>query len=120
MFIFRNGDKTEGLWINGMAKIKYSNGDRYEGEIKDGSFEKHGKGVLIFKDGSRYEGRWVNGKYNENGMYASKGNGRVCEEIWKSGSLQQTIMTCADGTQYKAKWEKVKNGGKSKTGMKSK
>jgi len=29
-------------------------------------------------------------------------------------------MTCADGTQYKAKWEKAKNNGKSKKGMKSK
>lgn len=59
----KNGDTLEGKWVKNVlqpvVKIEYSNGDRYEGEIKPQNFKKHGKGILTFLNGNQYHGHWV-------------------------------------------------------------
>ena len=42
----------------------YHNGNKYEGEWKNGI--KHGKGIFYFKNGAKYEGIFICGKC-ENG-----------------------------------------------------
>ena len=44
---------------SGRGVIEFGNGDRYEGEMKDGQFD--GQGSYTSKNGSRYEGGWKNG-----------------------------------------------------------
>ena len=34
----------------------YANGDRYEGEWREG--KKHGRGTFFYANGDRYEGEW--------------------------------------------------------------
>ena len=54
--------------------IKYTNGNRYEGEIKTGL--RHGYGVYYYHNGDRYEGWWENN--------IKKGGGTF---FYKDGSL---------------------------------
>lgn len=45
--------------INGQGKIKYENGDCYEGNLKSGVF--HGTGTFKKSNGEVYQGNYVNG-----------------------------------------------------------
>ena len=74
LLTLKNGDVCEGKWVNDvlqpMVTVKYSTGERYFGEIqvesykkfgreiKIGSFERHGKGVLTLQNGKKYTGDW--------------------------------------------------------------
>jgi len=42
-----------GLFSGRKKVINYTNGDRYDGEVKDGN--KHGKGVYTWANGDRYD-----------------------------------------------------------------
>ncbi len=44
--------------MNGMGKIKFKNGEQYEGEFFEN--KKHGKGRYIYEEGVYYEGGWKN------------------------------------------------------------
>ena len=59
---------AEGIWANGdlqYARVFLENGDIYEGEMKNSTF--NGKGKLISTNGDIYEGEFVDGKTNGNG-----------------------------------------------------
>ena len=43
--------------INLFSRIIHADGDRYEGEWKDGKY--HGKGEYFHADGAQYNGDWV-------------------------------------------------------------
>ena len=43
---------------------KYDNGDKYEGNWKNGL--KSGKGSYTYKNGKRYKGNWKNGHKSGN------------------------------------------------------
>ena len=66
-----NGDKYEGEFKNGMhhGKGTYTwgsgpnKGDRYVGEFKDGNW--NGKGTYTFKDGRKLVGEWKDGELIE-------------------------------------------------------
>ena len=51
-----DSEKTKNWW-------RFPNGDKYEGEWKNGLM--HGKGTLIKNDGTKKEGIWKNGKFIE-------------------------------------------------------
>jgi|GEM_PF-1538908 len=57
-----NGDRYEGQFkeglFNGWGVYYYHNGDKYEGEFKDDM--KHGRGTLIYRNGDRYVGEFAN------------------------------------------------------------
>lgn len=82
--IFANGDCFHGLWkfnkiVRGVLALK--NGDKYDGEFKDGLFEGYGK--YFWKDGSWYEGTWKDGKpfngkkLNMDGSFAEINEGGI-------------------------------------------
>ena len=56
----------------GKGKIAWSNGDKFEGEVKDG--KPSGQGAYTLKSGEIYSGTWVNGK--------QEGKGRL---TWANG-----------------------------------
>ena len=68
---WKNGDKYEGEWenrtFNGYGVYTCKNSEKYDGEWKDGKF--NGYGVYVWTDNSRYEGIYKNGKFNDYGIY---------------------------------------------------
>ena len=84
LFIFANGDAFHGIWrfdimIRGVFAL--SSGDRYDGEIKAGTFNGFGK--YFWADGTWYEGTWKEGKpytgvkFGRNGIVAEYQEGNI-------------------------------------------
>ena len=70
----------EGDCLNGKGIYSYSNGEKYEGQFKNG--ERHGRGILNFPDGNKYIGLFKNGKRHGQG-----------------------ILSLPDGSYYMGEWE---------------
>ena len=85
---FKNGDKYEGECKDGkphgQGTLTRSNGERYEGEWKDGEPHGQGLGTIKFPDGSRYIGRIKDGYPNGNGRITYS-NGSKYSGEWKNG-----------------------------------
>ena len=80
---FFNGDFYEGNFLNGYRSgtgmYQYSNGDTYEGSFKNGC--KDGKGVYHYKDsGAVYQGSYVNDRRHGNGIYSYPNGGKFIGE----------------------------------------
>ena len=80
---FFNGDFYEGSFLNGYRSgtgmYQYSNGDTYEGSFKNGC--KDGKGVYHYKDsGAVYQGSYVNDRRHGNGIYSYPNGGKFIGE----------------------------------------
>ena len=53
------GDFTldaSGLSYSGNGQVTWTNGDRYEGSLKEN--KRHGKGIFVWANGHRYDGHW--------------------------------------------------------------
>lgn len=82
--------------------IKYPNGSKYIGEIKNGKFTNHG--IFYFKDGSKYIGEWKNHQFHGEGKFYYK-DGREKVGIWQYGKMTTVRATnegcisgdCTDG-----------------------
>ena len=61
--------------------MTYFNGEKYEGDWKEGFFE--GIGIFYLKNGERFEGRFKDNKYNGYGKYFYI-NGEWLEGIFKN------------------------------------
>ncbi len=61
LVVFPNGDRYEGQFreglFDGWGVFQYANGDRYEGEFKGDL--KHGRGMFLGRNGERYEGQYA-------------------------------------------------------------
>jgi serine/threonine protein kinase len=55
-----------GIPLNEVETELYTDGSRYEGQIKGGL--RHGRGRIYFQSGGRYEGDWINGKIQGHGQ----------------------------------------------------
>ena len=68
---YSDGDKYEGEWKdgqkNGQGTYTWSNGNKYVGEFKDG--KKHGQGTFTWSNGRKYVGEFKNGIQNGKGTY---------------------------------------------------
>lgn len=80
---YPDGKIEDGIWAankfirlaNPIKKIKYLNGDFYEGEavdnLEDGEgklkFVKEGKGKMVFQNGTIYDGEWHNNNFHGQG-----------------------------------------------------
>ena len=64
IFKYTNGDTYVGEWkngkVNGQGAYTWPNGDKYVGEFKDGKL--HGQGTHTQNDGTVLRGLWVDGK----------------------------------------------------------
>ena len=121
---------TEGVWLKGnivFGRIFFSNGDIYEGEIKN-SFP-HGKGKMIYSNNEKYEGEFQNGEMTgkgkfifsdkteydgqlENGLFNGRGkmkwdNGTEYEGNFDNSTLSgDGIIKNVQGEQYKGRFDK--------------
>ncbi len=67
---------------NGKGTYTWSDGERYEGEFKNGKF--NGKGTYYYKDGATFIGTYLNGKKHGEGVYINA-NGKRFEGTWENG-----------------------------------
>jgi hypothetical protein len=63
--------------VTGLGEGRFSNGDRYEGELKNGKPDGFGK--MHYMLGGSYEGEWKNGRRNGKGVMAFAGSGRLAD-----------------------------------------
>ncbi len=83
---------------DGFGKMKYENGNVYEGEWKDG--KRHGKGEIILVNGGSYEGEWKDDKRNGQGKMLYK-DGSSYEGEWKDDKLEGFgTVIWANGRKY--------------------
>ncbi len=76
---------------NGKGIYKWSDGERYEGEFKNGKF--NGKGTYYYKDGATFIGTYLNGKKHGEGVYINA-NGKRFEGVWENGNrIEKTNST---------------------------
>ena len=66
--------------------LKFSNGDKYEGELK--SKKKHGYGVFTWADGSTFKGDWKDDKKHGHATFIDA-SGEELSGYWKNGKFDQ-------------------------------
>lgn len=106
---------AEGVWDEGILKegrIFLSNGDIYEGEIKNSTF--NGKGKLIGKDGTFYEGEFKNGFKNGYGKIIYPDNSVYMGNFNEDNLDGKGEFEWKDGFVYKGNFKKNKLNGKGK------
>eukprot|EP01035_Chromulina_nebulosa_P027401 gene27401-36041_t len=77
---------------------------RYEGDYKDGL--KHGFGKMKFPNGDLYEGEWVENKIEGEGTYTYKKSGDIYSGSWVSNkkSGQGTLEFGSDSSMLVGTW----------------
>jgi hypothetical protein len=104
---YENGDKFEGQFkdgkFNGFGTYHFANGDKYVGEFKDD--KRHGQGTFYFADGNKYIGELKDGnKHGQGTFYWSDGDKYVGE--FKDGKRHgQGTLYWADGEKYIGEWK---------------
>jgi hypothetical protein len=82
---YPNGDKYEGEWkegrMEGYGKYNYVNKDRYEGEYTNNLM--NGTGTFYYYNGSKYEGQWKNGMKCGKGKFSIRKYREVLCYGWK-------------------------------------
>ena len=82
---YDNGERYEGEMKNGIREGKgtyyYNNSNRYRGDWKNGM--KEGKGIFYYNDGERYEGDFKNDIKEGKGIFYYN-NGNRYEGDWKN------------------------------------
>ena len=82
---------------------EYSDGSRYEGEMKDG--KREGEGTWVRPDGTKYNGQWSNDKPDGLGTFIWP-DGRKFKGYWKNGKRHgKGIEILPDGKRIEGEWE---------------
>ena len=85
------------LWTNCQGVINFKNGDRYEGEFKDGKLTGSGTYYHLANNQSRgdvYTGGFLNGLRQGNGRYTFAGGPEMLEGIWIAGVFSPETPDC--------------------------
>lgn len=105
-----DGEKYEGEWKNGKldghGKVTYPNGRIYEGEWKNGKPDGHGKATYPDPCGGIYDGEWKDGKREGRGFFTFF-DGTVYDGTWKNDEKEaRGIMTFPDGRIFDGEFKK--------------
>ena len=97
-----NGDRYEGEFRNGLFNgwgvYTYRNGDRYEGEFADDL--KHGKGTYTAADGEKYVGEFVKDRRQGQGTLFLKNGDRYVGSFENGLPQGQGTMTYQNGGRF--------------------
>eukprot|EP00088_Acartia_fossae_P007055 TRINITY_DN1327_c0_g1_i1.p1 TRINITY_DN1327_c0_g1~~TRINITY_DN1327_c0_g1_i1.p1 ORF type:complete len:203 (-),score=48.00 TRINITY_DN1327_c0_g1_i1:333-941(-) len=88
-----NGDRYEGEWLNGLregkgAYFSKASGCSYDGQYKNDL--KEGTGKYVFSNGDYYDGQWKAGLRNGKGLYVWKEQNEKYEGDWIKGLKEGT------------------------------
>ncbi|GIZ50524.1 serine/threonine-protein kinase [Noviherbaspirillum aridicola] len=100
--VWSNGDRYEGRLVNGSkegrGQFVWQNGQRYNGDWANN--QPNGRGTIVFADGNRYEGDVRNGLPNGRGVLVFSGGGRYEGDVRNGVPHGRGMMVFADGTRY--------------------
>ena len=96
----------------GMAKIRYVNGDIYEGGVANS--KRHGRGKLYYQNGDYYEGDWAANKKEGKGKFYIKAEDLTIEGTFLNDEMHQGRMIDKVGNIYSTVSDEVKPGKFSK------
>ncbi len=108
-------DTCEGDCLDGKGIKVFSNGDRYDGEFKKGTFE--GEGVFQSSKGYKYSGKFKDGKKNGYGVWISE---RIENSIANSSeNSNQKVsvnhhLSTTRSIYYEGEWKNNRRDGKGK------
>jgi hypothetical protein len=91
--------------LNGSAKIQYSNGDSYSGEVVNGL--KSGNGQYTWANGCSYNGDWANDTMHGSGTYtfSASDEGDSLSGSFSNGVPDgQCTYSLKNGHSYKTTW----------------
>jgi hypothetical protein len=77
-------------WTNCQGVINFTNGDRYEGEFRDGKWNGWGTYYHLANNqfrGDKYTGQFLNGSRQGSGRYTAANSGETLEGIWSAGTF---------------------------------
>ncbi len=80
-------------WTNCQGIHNFTNGDRYEGEFKDGKPDGSGTYYHLSNNqyrGDKYSGQFLAGSRHGAGLYTSAKGGEIQEGIWNAGVFVRT------------------------------
>ena len=87
--------------------INYDNGDKYDGEVRNG--KRHGHGTYTFgsgeKSGDIYYGEWKDGKYHGQGIFSFRDGQKYFGEFKDGLPNGQGTLTTPDGSAYVGEWK---------------
>ncbi len=104
---FSNGDQYHGEFregrLEGQGHYRYANGDTYEGGFKNN--RRHGRGVYVWSNGGdRYEGEFSLGKIQGEGKYIFS-NGDIYQGRFRRGMRSgKGVMILSNGEQIAGQW----------------
>ena len=103
-------------WDNCVGFIKYSNGDKYDGEWEND--KKHGQGTYTWANGDKYDGAWEDDKRHGVGTFTWANMRDEYEGGWRNGKRHgkgiMTIKLIGYSYFYPEEWENGKKKGTSK------
>ncbi len=105
------GDVKNGM-RNGQGKYTYANGDIYLGGWKDDMM--HGKGIYRFKNGDMYEGDYMNGERTGQGIFTYADTMKYVGQFKKGLKDGFGTLTWADGSLYEGYWVEDNAHGRGK------
>lgn len=85
---------------NGLFRIRYSNGDVYEGSLLNK--KKHGKGKLYYTNGDFYDGEWHRDKREGKGKFYIKIEEMMIDGTFVNDEVVNGKMLCRHGTVFSA------------------
>ncbi len=85
-------------WSNCVGEMRFPNGERYVGELKDG--QPHGQGTFIWPNGEKYVGEWRNGQRNGFGRFFWADGNKYDGQFRNNKKHGQGTLTYANGRQY--------------------
>lgn len=98
----------------GGATINYPNGNKYDGDVDENQIP-NGEGRMRYKNGDVYEGNWVNGQRSGFGRWIHEQWGSyndVYEGNWENDMKNgQGTMTYSDRQKYVGNWENDNKSG---------
>lgn len=92
------GEYDAAKWTNCVGEVRFPNGEKYVGEIRDG--QPNGQGAFIWPNGERYVGGWKDGQRNGQGTFVWPDGAKYAGEFRNNKKHGQGTLTYANGRKY--------------------
>lgn len=92
------GEYDAARWTDCVGEVKFPNGEKYVGEVKDG--QPNGHGTFTWPNGEKYVGEWKEGRRNGQGRFFWPDGAKYVGEFRNDKKQGQGTMTFANGRKY--------------------